>query len=84
VPPAGSHCRDPGRGGGAAGGRKTEAPGYALLGAIIDGPGGTVFIRFVAPSRLADSAESAFRAMVESPFGRCAGSVARPALNRHI
>jgi hypothetical protein len=55
---------------GAPGGPKTELPNYGFLGAIIEGPGGDVFIRLVAPGPLADMAEPAFRAMVASPFRR--------------
>ncbi len=50
---------------GAPGGPKTEVPGYAFLGAVIEGPKGDVFVRFVAPSALADTAEAAFHKMVE-------------------
>ena len=50
---------------GAPGGAKTEVPGYAFLGAVIEGPNGDVFVRFIAPSPLADTAEAAFRKMVE-------------------
>lgn len=50
---------------GAPGGAKTEVPGTAFLGAVIEGPNGDVFVRFIAPSPLADTAEAAFRKMVE-------------------
>ncbi|MFQ5954130.1 MAG: hypothetical protein ACE5JZ_03615 [Kiloniellales bacterium] len=55
---------------GAPGGPKTALPGYAFLGAVIEGQRGNVFIRFVAPGPLADASAARFRAMVESPFHR--------------
>jgi hypothetical protein len=49
-------------------GRRSEVPGYSFMGAILEGEDGNVFIRFVAPQTLAANNETAFRALVASPF----------------
>lgn len=50
---------------GMPGGPKTPQPDTLLLGAIIPGPEGAVFIRFTGPSALGKAAEPAFRKMAE-------------------
>ena len=48
-------------------GGRVEVPDYAFMGAILEGAGGNVFIRFVAPKALADRNQAAFRALVAGP-----------------
>ena len=50
-------------------GRDGELPGYALHAALLDGPAGRVFVRFVAPKAVADSNEASFRKLINSAFG---------------
>ncbi len=54
---------------GMPGGPTTEVPGHSLMAAVIEGPDGNVFIRFVAPTDLAEASASDFQTLVESPFG---------------
>ena len=41
-------------------------PGYRLLGAIVEGPQGSVFFKFTAPSKTAAQNQNAFEKMLES------------------
>ena len=50
---------------GMPGGPKTPQPDTLLLGAIVPGPEGAVFVRFTGPSVTGKSAEPAFRKMAE-------------------
>ena len=50
---------------GMPGGPKTPQPDTLLLGAIVPGPEGAVFIRFTGPSAVGKTAEAAFRKMAE-------------------
>ena len=45
---------------------ETDQPGYALLGAVIEGPGGPWFLKSVAPEATMAEQADAFRAMVRS------------------
>jgi len=51
---------------GMPGGPKTPQPDTLLLGAIVPGPEGAVFIRFTGPSALGKAAEPDFRRMAEA------------------
>lgn len=51
---------------GMPGGPKTPLPNHALIGAIIEGSEGSVFIRMVGPIELAKASNAEFRKMVES------------------
>jgi hypothetical protein len=44
----------------------TELKGYRLLGAIIEGPGGNVFLKFTGPDKLVAENRQKFKQMVES------------------
>lgn len=44
----------------------TPKPGFALLGAIVEGQDGSIFIRFTGPTALAKGARGDFEQMVES------------------
>ena len=46
-------------------GPKTPMPGYALLGIIIEGPEGSIFIKMTGPKKIVDSSKKAARKMVE-------------------
>ena len=46
-------------------GAKTPMPNHALLGAIVEGEAGSVFIKLTGPKALAKSAEADFKKMVE-------------------
>lgn len=59
---AGAFAGMRGMGGGGAGAR----PGYRMLGAIAEGPEGMVFFKLTGPAEAVDSAETAFRALVQS------------------
>lgn len=50
---------------GLPGGPRTPVPDTVLLGAIVPGPEGAVFIRFTGPSSLGGSVEPVFRKMAE-------------------
>jgi hypothetical protein len=51
---------------GMPGGPQTPMPGHALLGAIIESPQGSVFVRLTGPKALALGAQPEFKKMVES------------------
>lgn len=51
---------------GMPGGPKTPKPNYMLLGAIVEGEQGNVFVRLTGPAELAKASEAGFRKMVES------------------
>jgi hypothetical protein len=55
---------------GMPGGQQTPVPGHTLLGAVLESPGGHVFVRCVAPDKLAQASEPGFLAMVKSPLQR--------------
>jgi hypothetical protein len=44
----------------------TELKGYRLLGAIVEGPGGNVFLKFTGPDKLVAANRQKFKQMVES------------------
>ena len=46
-------------------GAKTPLPNYALLGAIVEGEEGSVFIKLTGPKVLAQDAEADFKKMIE-------------------
>jgi hypothetical protein len=50
---------------GMPGGAKTPQPNTMLLGAIIEGQDGSVFVRLTGPVRLSTASQAAFRKMVE-------------------
>jgi hypothetical protein len=47
----------------------TPKPGYRLLGAIVEGPGGNIFIKFAGPAKTIAANKQKFDAMVGS-FGK--------------
>ncbi len=51
---------------GLPGGPKTPMPNHALLGAIVEGKQGAVFVRLTAPKELAKASNADFRKMIES------------------
>jgi len=51
---------------GMPGGPQTPKPGFGLLGAIVEDPTGSVFIRYTAPKALIDSTTADFKKLVES------------------
>jgi hypothetical protein len=51
---------------GMPGGPQTPRPDHGLFGAIIEAPGGNVFVRLTGPRELASAAEADFKAMIES------------------
>lgn len=51
---------------GMPGGPKTPLPNHALVGAIVEGSEGHVFVRMVGPSALAKEATASFKKMIES------------------
>lgn len=50
---------------GVPGGPTTPKPGFALLGAIVEGNEGSVFVRFTGPATLAKDARADFEKMIE-------------------
>ncbi|MBL9127185.1 MAG: hypothetical protein JNL97_06045 [Verrucomicrobiales bacterium] len=48
------------------GGPQTPKPGFALLGAIVEDPAGSVFVRFTGPKALVDAGTAEFKKMVAS------------------
>lgn len=46
-------------------GQKVPMPGYALLGAIVEGKAGSVFVKMTGPKALVKGAEADFKGMVE-------------------
>jgi hypothetical protein len=51
---------------GMPGGPQTPLPDHGLIGAIIEAPGGNVFVRLTGPKALASAAETEFKAMIAS------------------
>jgi hypothetical protein len=51
---------------GMPGGPKTAKAGFALLGAIAEGPGGNVFFKLTGPRKTVEAAREAYLAMLES------------------
>lgn len=49
-------------------GPKTPLANQALLGAIIEAPGGSIFVKMTGPLAIVKAAEGEFRAMVEGPL----------------
>jgi hypothetical protein len=47
-------------------GSASAVAGYRLLGAIIEGPGGNVFIKFTGPAKTMAANEKKFQQLVES------------------
>ena len=50
-------------------GRDGEMPAYSLHAALLDGPAGRAFVRFVAPKAVARTNEAAFRKLIDGAFG---------------
>jgi hypothetical protein len=53
-------------GGGPMMGMNASKPGYRLLGAIVEGPRGSVFFKLTGPEKTVASAEKPFRKLLES------------------
>jgi hypothetical protein len=53
---------------GAPMGPKTALANQALLGAIIEAPGGSIFVKMTGPAALVKAGDGEFRAMVEGPL----------------
>jgi hypothetical protein len=51
--------------GGSMMGPSTPKPGYRLLGAIVEGPGGNVFFKLTGPDKTVSGAEKSFRKMLD-------------------
>jgi hypothetical protein len=51
--------------GGSMMGPSTPKPGYRLLGAIVEGPGGNVFFKLTGPEKTVSSAEKPFRKLLD-------------------
>jgi hypothetical protein len=51
--------------GGSMMGPSTPKPGFRLLGAIVEGPGGNVFFKLTGPEKTVSSAEKSFRKLLE-------------------
>ena len=51
--------------GGSMMGPSTPKPGFRLLGAIVEGPGGNVFFKLTGPEKTVSSAEKTFRKMLD-------------------
>jgi hypothetical protein len=51
--------------GGSMMGPSTPKPGYRLLGAIVEGPGGNVFFKLTGPDRTVTAAEKPFRKLLD-------------------
>jgi hypothetical protein len=52
--------------GGPMGGAQTAKSGYRLIGAIVEGPGGNVFIKFAGPAKTVAQNRQKFDQMLES------------------
>jgi hypothetical protein len=52
-------------GGGPMMGPSTPKPGFRLIGAIVEGPGGAVFFKLTGPDRTVTTSEKTFRKMLE-------------------
>lgn len=50
--------------GGSMMGPSAPKPGYRLLGAIVEGPGGNVFLKLTGPEKTVSSAEKSFRKLL--------------------
>jgi hypothetical protein len=46
--------------------QKSAAPGYRLLGAVIEGPEGNVFIKFAGPAKTVAANETKFQHLLNS------------------
>jgi hypothetical protein len=51
--------------GGSMMGPSAPKPGYRLLGAIVEGPGGNVFFKLTGPEKTVSGAEKAFRKLID-------------------
>ena len=51
--------------GGSMMGPSAPKPGYRLLGAIVEGPGGNVFFKLTGPEKTVSAAEKTFRKLLE-------------------
>jgi hypothetical protein len=51
--------------GGSMMGPSTPKPGYRLLGAIVEGPGGNVFFKLTGPEKTVTAAEKPFRKLLD-------------------
>jgi hypothetical protein len=51
--------------GGSMMGPSTPKPGYRLLGAIVEGPGGNVFFKLTGPEKTVSGAEKPFRKLLD-------------------
>ena len=51
--------------GGSMMGASTPKPGYRLLGAIVEGPGGNVFFKLTGPEKTVSNAEKSFRKLLD-------------------
>ncbi len=51
--------------GGSMMGPSAPKPGYRLLGAIVEGPGGNVFFKLTGPEKTVSSAEKSFRKLLD-------------------
>lgn len=45
---------------------KSSKPGYRMLGAIVEGPQGSVFFKFTGPAKTVAANQKAFDGMIES------------------
>jgi hypothetical protein len=52
--------------GGPTGPPQPARPGYRLLGAIVEGPGGNVFVKFTGPSKTVAANQAKFSALIHS------------------
>ena len=46
-------------------GPKTPKPGYKLLGAIVEGPGGNVFFKLTGPAKTVEAARADFNKLLK-------------------
>jgi gluconolactonase len=53
-------------GGPFAGGKTIERPEYRMLAAIVEGPGGSYFLKFYGPASTVETHADGFRKMIES------------------
>ncbi len=51
-------------------GQKTPKDGYTMLGAIVPGKQGAVFIKFVGPTAAVEAAKADFEKLAASPFAK--------------
>jgi hypothetical protein len=45
---------------------KTVKPGYRMLGAIVEGPGGSIFLKFTAPAKTVAANQQKFEQLLAS------------------